>query len=60
MPNSLDHNPDEITQKKLIEMFKNGSIKKELILSEIDKRPKSDFCYQLLGLIQKTLTMQVC
>ena len=53
MPNSLDHNPDEITQKKLIGMYKNGSIKKELILAEIDKRPKSDFCYQLLGLIQK-------
>ena len=53
MPNSININPDELTQKKLIGMFENGSLKKEIILSEIEKRPDSDFCYYLLGLIQK-------
>ena len=53
MPDTTNNNPDELTQKELMGMFENGSLKKEIILSEIDKKPESDFCYHLLGLIQK-------
>jgi len=53
MPDQKSNNPDEVNQKEMIQMFEDGSLKKELVLSELDRWPRSDFCYYLLGLIQK-------
>ncbi len=48
-----NNNPDLIAQKKLIKLFESETLNKNIIKSYIDKFPNSDFCYYLLGSIQK-------
>lgn len=53
MPNQINNNPDEEIQKEMVQMFESNTLKKEIVLTKLDKWPRSDFCYHLLGLIQK-------